>query len=156
MRKQPSPGRRPGTRLLALAVSWLLPCGALVAGPGPVPPVRTEPVSILWEEGVKNAYPHWSRDGSRILYQSNRGGAWQLHVMDRDGSHAEALTEGSSNSNFPDWSPDNRAIAFVSDRDFFNDIYVADAVDGEHADKVIKGERSETFESLRFLRVGMR
>ena len=86
-----------------------------VAGPGPVPPVRTEPVSILWEEGVKNAYPHWSRDGSRILYQSNRGGAWQLHVMDRDGSHAEALTEGSSNSNFPDWSPDNPGLLLIAD-----------------------------------------
>ena len=29
---------------------------------------------ILWEDGVENAYPRWSNDGNKILYQSNRTG----------------------------------------------------------------------------------
>jgi Tol biopolymer transport system component len=55
----------------------------------------------------------------------------------------------------PALSPDGSKVAFVSDRDYFNDLYIASAVDGENVDKLVKGERTETFESLRFLRVGM-
>ena len=36
---------------------------------------------ILWEDGVENAYPRWSNDGTKILYQSNRTGNWQIYVM---------------------------------------------------------------------------
>ena len=68
---------------------------------------------------------------------------------------SDHVKAGSAINVGPTLSPDGATVAFVSDRDFFNDIYIADAVDGEHADKLIKGERSETFESLRFLRVGM-
>ncbi len=93
----------------------------------PGPPTRAEPQRVLWDDGVKYAYPHWSKDGSRILYQSNRGGTWQIHVMTRDGLHGEQLTQGPSNSNFPDWSPDNAAIAFVSDRDGNEEVYVMKA-----------------------------
>jgi len=68
---------------------------------------------------------------------------------------SDHVKAGSAINVGPTLSPDGARMAFVSDRDFFNDIYIADADDGKHADKVIKGERSETFESLRFLRVGM-
>ncbi|HYN21455.1 MAG TPA: DPP IV N-terminal domain-containing protein, partial [Thermoanaerobaculia bacterium] len=65
------------------------------------------------------------------------------------------IEEGASINVGPALSPDGRQVAFVSDRDFFNDLYIADAADGKHADKVVKGERSASFESLRFLRVGL-
>ncbi|HET9482030.1 MAG TPA: hypothetical protein VFP98_09770, partial [Candidatus Polarisedimenticolia bacterium] len=65
------------------------------------------------------------------------------------------IEHGASINIAPALSPDGQKLAFVSDRDFFNDIYVADASDGENADKLVKGERSESFESLRFLRVGL-
>jgi tol-pal system beta propeller repeat protein TolB len=92
----------------------------------------SEPVPVLWEGGIKNAYPHWSADGSKILYQSNAGGRWQLLVMDKDGSHRTPLTKGDCNDNFPDWSPDGERIAFVSDRDGNEDIWVM-AADGSGA-----------------------
>jgi TolB protein len=44
--------------------------------------------------------------------------------MDADGSHPKQLTSGVANNYFPDWSPDNERIAFVSDRDGNEDIYV--------------------------------
>ncbi len=79
---------------------------------------------ILWVDGVKNAYPRWSKDGARILYESNRTGKWQLFVMDADGSHDHAITTGSADNQLPDWSPDNAWIAFVSNRDGNDEIYV--------------------------------
>jgi Tol biopolymer transport system component len=79
---------------------------------------------LLWQPGVKNAYPRWSRDGRRVLYQSNRTGTWQVHVMDADGTNDRALTQGTANNNFPDWSPDNEHLAFVSDRDGNEEVYV--------------------------------
>jgi len=82
------------------------------------------PVTILWEDGVKNAYPRWSNDGKRVLYESNRTGKWQLHVMSADGSNDRALTSGPYDNQLPDWSPDNAWIAFTSNRDGNDEIYV--------------------------------
>ena len=77
--------------------------------------------------------------------------------------HAEELgtrlthhvREGASINLAPALSPDGREVAFVSDRDYFNDIYIADAETGDDVDKLLKGERTASFESLRFLRVGL-
>ncbi|MCK5439830.1 MAG: PD40 domain-containing protein [Gemmatimonadetes bacterium] len=65
------------------------------------------------------------------------------------------VKEGASINVGPALSPDGSKVAFVSNREFFNNLYIASAEDGSDVDKVIKGERSESFESLRFLRVGM-
>lgn len=90
--------------------------------------VRTEKegkiTPILWEEGVENAYPRWSNDGTKILYQSNRIGNWQIYVMDKDSSNQKRITNDEYNNNFPDWSPDNKQIAFVSDREGNEDVYI--------------------------------
>src|SRR5262245_10214252 len=80
------------------------------------------PHVVLWQDGVKNAYPRVSKDGSRILFQSNREGKWQIFIMSADGSGLVQVTSGDANNNFPDWSPDNSAIAFVSDRTGNEDI----------------------------------
>ena len=88
------------------------------------PPRFADARTVLWKDGVKNAYPRWSNDGRRILYQTNEGGKWRICVMDADGSGARAITDGKANDNFPDWSPDNRSIAFVSDRDGNEDVFV--------------------------------
>ncbi|HEV8336557.1 MAG TPA: hypothetical protein VGR67_09090 [Candidatus Polarisedimenticolia bacterium] len=83
----------------------------------------SEPQRILWRDGVKNAYPHWSKDGARILFQSNRTGKWQIYVMNQDGSGEVQITQGEANNNFPDWSPDDSEIAFISDRDGNMEVY---------------------------------
>jgi TolB protein len=87
------------------------------------PPRFADVRTILWQAGIKNAYPRWSKDGNSILYQSNRSGRWQIYVMDADGTNPRALTSGDANNDFPDWSPDNESIAFVSDRDGNEEIY---------------------------------
>jgi len=70
------------------------------------------------------AYPRLSADSKSVLYQSNEAGNWHLYVMERTGKKHNAITNGSSNNNFPDWSPDNKKVAFVSDRDGNEEIYL--------------------------------
>jgi pimeloyl-ACP methyl ester carboxylesterase len=82
---------------------------------------------VLKMDGVENAYPRLSSDGSRIVFQSNRSGKWQIYVMNRDGSGQQALTRDSFNNNFVDWSADDGKIAFVSDRDGNEEIYLMNA-----------------------------
>jgi Tol biopolymer transport system component len=65
------------------------------------------------------------------------------------------MREDASINLAPALSPDGRRVAFISDRDYFNDIYIADVDDPGDADKLVKGERTATFESLRFLRAGL-
>lgn len=78
---------------------------------------------LLHEDGVENAYPRLSRDGKRVLYQSNRTGKWQLWVMDFASRTQTRLTHDEFNDNFVDWSADNAWIAFVSDRDGNEELY---------------------------------
>jgi Tol biopolymer transport system component len=83
-----------------------------------------EPTEVLRMTGIENAYPRWSMDGSRILFQSNRSGRWQIYVMDRNGQNQKPITNDSFNNNYPDWSPDNGRIAFVSDRTGNQEVFV--------------------------------
>jgi Tol biopolymer transport system component len=85
---------------------------------------------LLHEDGVENAYPRLSRDGKELLYQSNRGGHWDIYVLDRATGTSRALTTGGANNNLPDWSATQ--LAFVSDRDGNEEIYLADR-DGGNA-----------------------
>jgi TolB protein len=78
---------------------------------------------LLHEEGVENAYPRLSRDGTRILYQSNRTGKWQIYIMDIATKQQTRLTNDAFNNNFVDWSSENGWVAFVSDRDGNEEIY---------------------------------
>lgn len=115
--------------------SFSLLASFVIASPGShsalpedvAPSATLEPTRILEKEGVKYAYPRFSPDGARILFQSNESGKWRIEVMDRAGKDRKALTSGESNDNFPDWSPDGTRIAFTSDRDGDEDVFVMNA-----------------------------
>ncbi len=65
-------------------------------------------------------YPSFSRNGARILFESNReNGIWAIYTMDARGGHVERVTapEETAQQRMPRWSPDNAEIAYVSDRD---------------------------------------
>lgn len=55
--------------------------------------------------------PSFSPDGNQIVFAFN----FNIEVMDADGSHRRALTDGETDSH-PAWSPDGKTIAFISDR----------------------------------------
>ena len=55
----------------------------------------------------------------------------------------------------PALSPDGRHVAFLSDRDFYQDLFLADAETGKIEKKLVSGNRTESFETLRFLSAGL-
>ena len=73
--------------------------------------------------------PRWSPDGKHIVWMRKfpeRG--HDLWVMDADGTNAKPLTDnGTIDDAYPSWSPDGQSIAFDSNRDGNNEIYVMNA-----------------------------
>ena len=65
---------------------------------------------------VRNAFPYWSPDGSRIIFISNRDGNPEIYLTDKAGIHLHNLTNDSSLDLGAVWSNDGRKILFVSTR----------------------------------------
>ncbi len=79
----------------------------------------------------------WSPDGTRLIFASDHedntegylGGLQQIYLLWADGSGLTRLTGAPANHTEPRWSPDDRWIAFTSDRDALSDIYVMNVVE---------------------------
>ena len=58
-----------------------------------------------------NFQPRFSPDGSKIAFVSDRGGADNIWIMDRDGANPRAVTKEKFRLlNSPAWSPDSQYI----------------------------------------------
>ena len=94
-------------------------------------------IQRLTDDGADEGGPRWSPKGDLIAYAkmdyfSDHGlienPAWDIFVMNADGTQQIQLTNDLSNELDPSWSPDGTKIVFISDRngpDF--DIYVMNA-----------------------------
>lgn len=79
----------------------------------------------------------WSPDGRRLAFVRVQGGRSDIYVANTDGSELRRLAHAiifrpmpGSSSGFgakPAWSPDGRKIAFMSNRDGKDDIFVVNA-----------------------------
>ena len=101
---------------------------ARAAPPAPEPeppPPKNLPAQevLLHEDGVENAYPRLSSDGTSVVYQSNRTGKWQIWRMELASRGQERITNDAFDDNFVDLSPDDAWIAFVSNRDGNEELY---------------------------------
>ena len=92
----------------------------------------TSPPSQLWVQnldgsglrrlvgGMTVATPHWSPDGSKIVFACHAAGEvgdrFDICLIDADGSGFVRLTGGRYLNAAPVWSPDGQWIAFASDR----------------------------------------
>lgn len=88
---------------------------------------KAEPVRLTFDPAI-DRQPAVSPDGTKIAFSSNRGGTFDIWLMDTQGASLERLTDGVGNNGFPTWSPKGDSLLFVSDRDGNNDIYRIDAV----------------------------
>ncbi len=72
-----------------------------------------------------------SPDGSRIVFVTVRHGIGnaEIYTSDLDGSDLDRLTTNGDMDVWPTWSPDGSQIAFISNRDGDNDLFVMN-VDG--------------------------
>lgn len=108
------------------------------------------PSTVLAPAGTVNESPSFSRDGRRIAFSSNRSGkaesayvgrvrqtpgseglprsgAHDIYVVGVDGKGLTRITSDPSANYSPVWSPDDRHLAFISDRDDSHNLYVMTA-----------------------------
>src|SRR3989304_5434992 len=72
----------------------------------------------------------------RLVFSSNRDGNWEIYyMMNADGSHQVNLTNNPADDHSPIWSPDAKRIAFVSNRDGNEEIYVMN-IDGSEVKRL--------------------
>jgi Tol biopolymer transport system component len=65
-----------------------------------------------------NGWPNWSPDGSKLLFQSNRSGNWDIWGMDADGGNQVDLSMTEVyDEEYPAWSPDGTRIAYAKNFD---------------------------------------
>jgi len=78
----------------------------------------------------------------------------QIAEHDKPDQIAAKLTDAERDqSNFnvaPSVSPSGTEMVFISDRSMYNDLYLASALDGKVFKKLVEGERTGSFETLRF------
>ena len=86
---------------------------------------------LRWITGPDKQNLSWSPDGSKMVYETEIDGNWEIYVMNADGSDPVNLTNLSSAERYPIWSPDGSRIAFtatISGRGF--EIYTMDSDGG--------------------------
>jgi Tol biopolymer transport system component len=109
-------------------------------------------VKRLTDDGADEGGPRWSPKGDLIAYAkmdyfSDQGlienPAWDIFVMNVDGTQQIQLTDDPGNELEPSWSPDGEKIVFISDSngpDF--DIYVMN-LDGSNVTQLTDDSANE-------------
>ena len=97
----------------------------------PGAPASSPPVVAI--SSTRTEYdPHFSRDGRRVAFESDRSGELEAWLADPDGSNAVQLTSmGAQDTGTPSWSPDGQLIAFDSNLEGQTEIYVIPASGGK-------------------------
>lgn len=77
--------------------------------------------------------PHWSPDGTQIVFTSNRSGNNDLYLISSGGGDPVQLTFHSSNDEATGWSPDGKRVLFQSNRSSSSSIFSIPAAGGNPA-----------------------
>ncbi|MFW6083868.1 MAG: hypothetical protein ACODAA_01500, partial [Gemmatimonadota bacterium] len=75
--------------------------------------LETREITYLTYGRWTDLAPRWSPDGSRLLFASDRDGAFDLYVSDLDG-RVERLTRVSTGVLSADWWPDGSSVVFTA------------------------------------------
>ncbi len=95
-----------------------------------------ETLSKKWQESVRKEYLPQIADYDRVELIASR-----LTESERDLSNFNLAVS---------LSPTGSQMVFISDRSMYNDVYLASAIDGKVFKKLVSGERTGSFEALRF------
>ncbi len=86
--------------------------------------VVTTLVSASHSKIVGDVHPHWSPDGTRIVFASDRGRDYygrhnmDIWMINCDGSNLTQLTTNGSDDDYPVWDPSGNYVYFISNRGF--------------------------------------
>jgi Tol biopolymer transport system component len=90
----------------------------------------------LTDNDARDLNPFWSPDGTRVVFQSDRDGLWQIYELNLQTRQVTRLSDGHGQDVDPQYSPDGRTIAFRSYRDGDDSIlYLMDS-DGQGAQRI--------------------
>jgi len=102
--------------------------------------LRTRRERQLTDSFWSSILPSVSLSDSAIVFARNKLG-WDIYRMDADGANVVALTAKGGNCR-PDWSPDGKHIAYVSDvADGKGDVWIMDA-NGGNKQRLTPGDDS--------------
>lgn len=95
----------------------------------------------------------WKKDLKKMYWPD-------IATRDDPDQFAKKLTDrkkdkGGSYNVMPAISPQGDKIAFISNKNFFFDVYIMSAIDGKIIKKVVEGNRSNAFEQLNILFPGL-
>ena len=87
----------------------------IFVAPAPAAPTDAgpPPTKVITSPGL-DGEPAWSPDGSKLAFASDRDGAPQVYVANRDGSGVVRLTS-KPRSFTPAWSPDGTKLVYIND-----------------------------------------
>lgn len=107
-----------------MKISWVLVF--LIIGCAVIAQEKSGP-AVKRLTNVIDAYPMLSKDGSQLVFQSNRTGSWEIFTTNADGSQLKQLTRNEVPDLVPCWSPDGKKIVFASGMDNTSDIFIMNA-----------------------------
>jgi Tol biopolymer transport system component len=104
--------------------------------------VATDHLQRLTNDRFGDLQPQWSPDGTMIAFTSDRGDSasftylrfpkWRITVLDLQKGTMTVLPGQAGLNINPQWSPDGRSIAFVSDRTGIANVFLYDLDTKEH------------------------
>jgi Tol biopolymer transport system component len=90
------------------------------------------------------AYSAADESTGPIVFASNRGGNYDVYVMETDGSNLRRLTNNPGTDSLPDWSPSGDQIVFVSTHNGQIDLFVMNA-DGSDLHAITDDKERNTY-----------
>jgi Tol biopolymer transport system component/DNA-binding winged helix-turn-helix (wHTH) protein len=91
---------------------------------------RQGPPGVVISQKGQNSRPHFSPDGKRIVFESDRLGYAEIWACDSDGSNCGQLTSLRGTAGAARWSPDGRFIAFEFRPKEHSEVYLLDVGSG--------------------------